>query len=132
MNLAAKIKEANLALFLHENLNSVEEFFTPDYVTHLTDDDLAGGHDMICKILRMYLRAFADIQLEVEILIESKDRIGWQRTFRANHKDNFKGFPGTGRPLMWRDMVISQFRDGLIAEEWLISDLAERLLLARK
>ncbi len=29
-------------------------------------------------------------------------------------------------------MVVSRFRDGLIAEEWVISDLAERLLLARK
>ena len=29
-------------------------------------------------------------------------------------------------------MVTSRFRDGLIAEEWLITDLAERLLLARK
>lgn len=30
------------------------------------------------------------------------------------------------------DMVTSRFRDGKIAEEWVISDLAERLLLARK
>jgi hypothetical protein len=29
-------------------------------------------------------------------------------------------------------MVTSRFRDGLIAEDWVISDLAERLLLARK
>jgi len=29
-------------------------------------------------------------------------------------------------------MVTSRFRDGLIAEDWLITDLAERLLLARK
>jgi hypothetical protein len=33
---------------------------------------------------------------------------------------------------MWRDMVTSRFRDGLVAEDWAISDLAERLLLARK
>jgi hypothetical protein len=35
-------------------------------------------------------------------------------------------------PLRLRDMVTSRFRDDLIAEDWLITDLAERLLLARK
>jgi hypothetical protein len=29
-------------------------------------------------------------------------------------------------------MVTSRFRDGLIAEDWVITDLTERLLLARK
>jgi hypothetical protein len=29
-------------------------------------------------------------------------------------------------------MHTSRFQDGVIAEEWVISDLAERLLLARK
>lgn len=29
-------------------------------------------------------------------------------------------------------MVTSRFRDGLIAEEWVVTDLAERLLLSRK
>ncbi|MCL4865617.1 MAG: ester cyclase [Gemmatimonadales bacterium] len=42
------------------------------------------------------------------------------------------GFPATGRPIVWRDMVTSRFVDGRIVEDWSISDLAERLLLARK
>jgi hypothetical protein len=29
-------------------------------------------------------------------------------------------------------MVTSRFRNGLIAEDWVITDLAERLLLAKK
>jgi hypothetical protein len=29
-------------------------------------------------------------------------------------------------------MAISRFRDGLVAEDWLMTDLAERLLLAKK
>jgi hypothetical protein len=37
-----------------------------------------------------------------------------------------------GSPLCLRDMVTSRFRDDLIADDWRITDLAERLLLARK
>ena len=80
----------------------------------------------------MYRRAFSDLQVEVEVLVKAKDRVAWQRTVRATHKGNFKGFPATGHPIVWRDVVTSRFRDGLIAEDWVITDLAERLLLARK
>ena len=131
-SLVSKIKAANSALIADGNLDAVGQFFTPDYVAHVTKEDLALGHDGIRRVLGMYQRAFPDLQVEVEILVESKDRIAWQRTLRATHKGNFKGFPATGRPIVWRDMVTSRFRDGLIAEEWLVTDLAERLLLARK
>jgi predicted ester cyclase len=93
---------------------------------------MTGGHDAIRRVVGMYRGAFADLKVEVEILVEGKDRVAWQRTLRATHQGDFKGFPATGRPIVWRDMVTSRFRDGLIAEDWVITDLAERLLLARK
>lgn len=132
MSLASKIKAANQALLVDGNQVAIAEFFTPDYVAHLTDQDLTGGHDDIRQIVRMYHRAFTAIQVEVEILVKEKDRVAWQRTLRAVHKGHFKGFPATHRAIVWRDMVTSQFREGLIAEEWVLTDLAERLLRARK
>lgn len=130
-SLSSKIKAANTALMANGNLDAVDEFFTPDYVAHGTDQDMAG-RGAIRRFLRMYRRAFPDLQIEVEILVKTRDRVAWQRTLRATHKGDFKGFPATGRPIVWRDMVTSRFRDGLIAEDWVITDLAERLLLARK
>jgi steroid delta-isomerase-like uncharacterized protein len=130
--LATRITAANSALITHNDLNAVDEFFAHDYAVHLTRQRMALGHDGVRRILRMYRRAFPDLQIEVEILVSSKDRIAWQRTFRATHTGAFRGFPATGRRIVWRDMVTSRFRDGLIAEDWLISDLAERLLQARK
>jgi predicted ester cyclase len=131
-SLASRIEAANSALLVDGELGAVGEFFAPDYVAHLTDGDLTGGHGAIRRFLRTYRRAFSGMQVELEILVKSKDRVAWQRTFRARHEGPFKGFPATGRPIVWRDMVTSRFRDGLIAEDWVITDLAERLLLARK
>ena len=71
-------------------------------------------------------------QVDVDILLEGDERVAWQRTLRATHKGKFKSFPASGLQIVWRDMVTSQFRDGLIAEEWVITDLAEQLLLSRK
>lgn len=130
-SLASKIKAANAALLTKGQINALEDYFAKDYVAHATDQDLKG-HAAIKKLLNDYRRAFTDLDVEVEILAQGKDRVAWQRTVRATHKGNFKGFPATGRRIVWRDMVTSRFRDGLIAEDWVMTDLAERLLLARK
>ena len=130
--MTAKIKAANAALLVDGNLDAVGEFFTPDYIAHVTGEDMALGHSGIQKVLTLYRKAFSDIQVEVEILVEGKDRIAWQKTLRGAHQSAFKGFPATGRPMVWREMVTSQFRDGLIAEEWVITDLVEQFILARK
>jgi steroid delta-isomerase-like uncharacterized protein len=131
-SLAARIEAANSVLITNGQFDAVGEFFTADYVAHLTDQEMTGGHDAIRRILGMYRRALPDLRINVEILVEGKDRVAWQRTLRGTHQGDFKGFPPTGRPIVWRDMAISRFQDGLIAEDWVITDLAERLLLARK
>ena len=131
-SLASKIQAANSALIVNGDLDAVGEFFTLDYVAHLTERDMEGGHDWIRGFLNMLHGAFADLQIEVEILVEGENRVAWQRTLRGTHQGDFMGFPASGRQIVWRDMVTSRFCDGLIAEDWAISDLAERLLHAAK
>lgn len=131
-SLAAIIHAANTALLVEDRRDAIAEFFTPDHRTHLTGRELGGGHGTIRKVLGMLRRAFPELEVEVEILLAGKDRVAWQRTLRGRHVGAYQGFPGTGRRLTWRDMFISRFQDGRIAEDWMITDLAEQLLRARK
>ena len=48
-SLASKIEAANSALMANGQVDAIGEFFTPDYVAHLTDQDMTGGHDAIRK-----------------------------------------------------------------------------------
>ena len=129
---ASTIEAANQALMVDGDLEAIPEYFSSAYVTHLTDETVTGGHSTVRRVLEMYQRAFGNIKVEVVVLIENEDRVAWQRTIRATHKGKFRNFPATRRAIVWRDMVVSRFEDGLIVEEWLATDLAERLLLARK
>lgn len=131
-SLVAVLEAANQTLLVDGNLDAVPEYFTPDYVAHLTERDLKGGHAAIRKVLEERRRAFPRLEVEVEVLLERGDRVAWQRTLRGVQEGALRGFPATGRSLVWRDMITSRFEGGLIAEDWVISDLAERLLLARK
>lgn len=129
---ASIIKAANASLLENGNVDVVAEFFSPRYRAHVTDGDVTGGHAAVKKIVTMYRGAFANMKAEVEILVTAGDRIAWQRTVRGKHVGSFKGFPATGRRIVWRDMVVSRISKGLIAEDWFITDLAEQLLLGRK
>ena len=93
---------------------------------------MTGGHDAIRQVVAAIKRSFPDSRCDVEILVENKDRIAWQRTLRGVQQAAFKGFPSKGKKLLWRDMVTSRIEDGLIAEEWVVTDFAECLLLAQK
>jgi steroid delta-isomerase-like uncharacterized protein len=130
--LSAIVKSANTTLITEGKLDAAGDFFTPDYVVHVTAQDIAGGQGTVRNVLGPLKRAFPDVTVEVEILIEGTERVAWQRTLKGTQKGAYKGFPASGQLVVWRDMVTSQFRGGLIAEEWVVTDLAERLLLSRK
>ena len=99
---------------------------------HLTNQDYSGGHKIVLAAIAQVRQAFPELQVAVEILVEGSDRLAWQRTLRGVQESAYKGFPACNRQIMWRDMVVSRFEDGLIVEEWITTDLAEQLLLSRK
>jgi len=130
-SITSKIEAANRALLVEGKWDAVDEFFTADYVAHGTDQKIEG-HGAIRKFLRELQQGFPDLEVEVEILLNTKDRVAWQRRLQGSHRGSVRGFPATGRRVVWRDMVVSRFRDGRIAEDWVNTDIVERLLRSRK
>ena len=47
----SKIKAANKVLYSEGKLDAIAEFFTTDYVAHITNEDLPLGHDGIRQVL---------------------------------------------------------------------------------
>jgi len=126
------LRKANAALLERGETEAIGDYFSLNYVAHITGKDISGGHKMIRQIVAMYQKAFSEITTTLEILAQQGDRVAWQRTIHATQRGPFKGFPATNRRLVWREMVTSRFEGGLIVEEWFITDLAEQLLVARK
>lgn len=112
--------------------DSIAQFFSDSYTAHLTERTIAGGHDLIRSVAAKFRDAFSDLSVEVEVLVEGSGRMAWQRVFRGTQTGPFYGFPASGRQIVWRDMVTTRIESGLIAEEWMVSDLAEQLLASRK
>ena len=126
------IETANRELLVDGNFESIPHFFDPSYRVHLTTRVLDGGLPTVEKTLRALQKAFDSLTVEVEILAADNERVAWMRTLRGEHVGSYAGFPATGQRITWRDQVVSAFDDERITEEWVVSDLAEQLLRARK
>jgi predicted ester cyclase len=111
---------------------AIATFFAQDYVAHVTDQELRGGHDLVRSVVAMYHTAFSSLSAEVLVFLESADTVAWRRTMRGTQTGPFKGFPATELPIVWQEMVVTRVSANRIAEEWIVTDLAERLLLGRK
>lgn len=129
--LPARIRDANAAVLAQGRHDAIADFFAAGCVVHVGGQSMTG-HAAVAAAVDALRRAVSELHVAVEILVEGGDRVAWLRTCEGLQTGAFKGFPASGKPLRWRDMVVSRFEAGLIAEEWVVTDLAERLLLSRK
>jgi predicted ester cyclase len=126
------IEAANRQVIVAGDLDAIPEFFSAGYIAHVAGKDFSGGHQVVRRMVGAYHRAFSEIEVKIEILVQSSNRIAWLRSWQGKQTGPFKGFPPTQKVVRWSDQVTSEIEDGLIAQEWLVTDLAEQLLLARK
>ena len=122
------IKVANDEVIGNGNLKIVDEIFAANYVAHAGGKDYRG-HQFVRRFIGELRSAIPDIRvMKVEILTHSGDTIVWQRTLRGTHKANMMGIPPSGQKIEWIEMVVTRFDSEKIAEEWVVSELAGRLL----
>jgi steroid delta-isomerase-like uncharacterized protein len=69
-------------------------------------------------------RAFPDLQAHVEDIVAAQDKVAVRVRFRGTHSGEFLGFAATGRTVEYVSHEFYRIADGLIAEEWICSDMA--------
>ena len=112
------------------NLGVVDDVFATDYVVHAGGKDYKGT-EFVRRFIGQLRSAIPDLRVvEVEFLIQAGDTIAWQRTLSGTHRADMMGIPQTGQKVEWRDMMITRFDGGKIAEEWAVSELAGQLMLS--
>jgi len=124
-----RIRFANHEILEKGNLSVVEEIFATDYIVHAGGKDYKGPA-FVRRFVRQLRAAIPDLRVvEVAPLIQKGDTIVWQRTLSGTHQADMMGIPPSRRKVKWRDMLVSRFGGGKIAEEWAVSELAGELVL---
>jgi steroid delta-isomerase-like uncharacterized protein len=74
-------------------------------------------------LLGGFFAAFADIDMTVEDLVASGDRVAARYTWRGTHRGVFQGLPPTGQSVAVAGTGIFRLAGGKIVEEWWQEDL---------
>ena len=100
-------------------------FIAPDLIINLAElPEPRHGQQVWRQGFEMMKRAFPDLQAHIEDIVAADDRVALRLRFRGTHGGEFLGVPTTGKPIEYVSHEFYRVADGLIAEEWICSDLA--------
>lgn len=71
----------------------------------------------------MFVGAYGTVELTVDDLPESGDRVAARFTFRGRHVAEFMGVPPSNASVSMEGITITRFEGGKVAEEWLSIDV---------
>ena len=98
---------------------------TPDLIINLAEvPEPQHGQEVWRQGFEMMRRAFPDLRAHIEDIFGAGDRVAVRLRFRGTHSGEFLGFPATGRTIEYVSHEFYRVTDGLIAEEWICSDMA--------
>jgi steroid delta-isomerase-like uncharacterized protein len=111
--------------FSRKSLDICAAMLTPDFIINLAGVPYQmRGRDVWKHGMEVMRRAFPDMQAHVDDIFGCGDRVAVRLTFRGTHSGEFQGIPATGRTVEYTSIEIYRISGGLIAEEWICSDIA--------
>jgi steroid delta-isomerase-like uncharacterized protein len=97
----------------------------PDLIMNLAElPEPRCGPEAWREGFELMKHAFPDLEAHIEDLVADGDKVAVRLRFRGTHSGEFLGIPATGRAVEYVSHEFYRVADGLIAEEWICSDLA--------
>ena len=107
--------------------NLIDELVAPDAVIHTPLPIEATGPQLLKAVLGQLRRAFPDLHISVEDVIEEGDKIVARNTVTGTHQGEYMGIPPTGTRVTYDEIFILRFADGRIAETWGVVDVLSQM-----
>jgi predicted ester cyclase len=104
---------------------TIEEIFDPEVKQH-TPFEATGTQALEEMVFNMLYRAFPDLHVELEELIEQGDRVE-KDTVTGTHLGEFNGLPPTGTSVAYSEIFIMRFAGNRIAEVWGVVDIFSQM-----
>jgi steroid delta-isomerase-like uncharacterized protein len=107
-------------------LQTVDEVFAPDVRQH-TPFEASGTEALKEMVFARLYRAFPDIHITIEDLIEEGDKVAEKDMVTGTHQGEFNGLPPTGKRVAYHEIFIMRFANGRIAEIWGVADIFSQM-----
>jgi steroid delta-isomerase-like uncharacterized protein len=105
--------------------SAIDEMLTEDCVAYgLPDPDaVVRGPDEFKQFHRGFCGAFPDLQIGVEDVIASGDRVAARWRMTGTHLGGNLGFPPTAKSVTLEGVSIAVIKDGKLKEGWNMMDM---------
>jgi steroid delta-isomerase-like uncharacterized protein len=106
---------------------TIDEVFEPDVLIRTPLPIQATGAQAIKEVFATLRRAYPDLHITVEDLIEEGDRVVSRNTVTGTHQGEYMGLPPTGKSVTYNEIFICRFVNGRIAETWGVVDVLSQM-----
>ena len=96
----------------------------PDFVMNLAGLPPMRGAEVWRQGAELIRRGFPDLHARIDDIVAAGDEVAMRLTFRGTHQGDYLGMPATGRTIEYVSHEFYRISDGLVAEEWICSDMA--------
>jgi hypothetical protein len=106
---------------------TIDELVEPDAVIHTPLPIEATGAQLLKEVFARLLRAYPDLHIMAEDLIEQGDKIVSRNTVTGTHQGEYMGLRPTGKSVTYNEIFIARFARGRIAETWGVVDVFSQM-----
>ncbi|WP_436533031.1 ester cyclase [Actinoplanes sp. HUAS TT8] len=120
-----ELLRAAFATFNTGDVDKCMAFTAHDLIMNLAElPEPRHGQQVWREGYEMMRNAFPDLRAHIEDIVAAGDRVALRLRFRGTHRGEFLGIPPTGHAIEYVSYEFYRVADGLIAEEWICSDMA--------
>lgn len=124
----AELVRAGLRALNAHNVDECLALIAPDFIINLAElPEPMRGQQAWRRNFETMKHAFPDFQAHIEDIVAAGDKVAIRLRIRGTHSGEFLGIPATGRAVDYVSHEFYRVADGLIAEEWICSDMATLL-----
>lgn len=120
---AKKTRRYYDALWNERDLSVIDDWISPDYVGHYTQqpEPVLGQAGFKAMASDLH-RALPDLRMEILDTVAEGDRVASRIRLTGTNRGGFGGYGATGTSIDTTFMAIERYAGGRCVEEWVISD----------
>jgi steroid delta-isomerase-like uncharacterized protein len=117
-----------LSALNEQNTDQLLAVVAPDMVIHYAElPEPLAGRDIWLRGFEIMRAAFPDFRAHIDDVVSAGDRVALRVHITGTHSGEFPGIPASGRRISYVSHEFYRVDGGVVAEEWICSDMASLL-----
>ena len=102
--------------------SKIPELLSPEINFRGSLGPAKSGHDGFASYVDFVYETFAEYHCDILDLVVEEPKAFARMFFSGIHRGEFFGYPASGKPLSWAGSALFIFKDGQIADLWVLGD----------